>query len=696
MVTLIVLCARLAAAQDPESRFREALYHEVDKGDLDKALELYAKVEAEAGAPEPVRARAAFRRAWCLEKKGEKAQAESAYRSVTVRFPDQAETAARARERMDRLAGGVDRTAGPASQEDRIGELILTLGSEARGGAPAGLRSLVLIGDPAVPALRKALSHRDVTLSARSAQALVQMGQDEGTYDPLLRGLKDGKLRSDVGEITLLLKRNPEALKKFTGDFLKEEDPVVLDRLMEVPQSLEIPELRPRLGDLLVQGKGFTLNSLPKIAKALHLTREEDLLDLLARLEKSDQGAERAKAVFSAVSLPVTDTQSFCKHVIALYPKWGELDYSLIELRRFAPLHVLLRECGPTWLKTPTDRGSSIDELEPLLHQLGPERYAVISHFIRQDLRDKDATRLIGLLEDPPDAPSKLEARNALWWAAEHLGGRAKGKAVEALLPFIPETHPRWEELIGWAIRLRSESRERGLSGFEIFPSLLSRSGVYENVGAPGKKRIQTLAGKLVLEGAGIEQTMAVEYLAKIADESRFEVFSTMALEESRNEALRVSVLQAMQGADTPAPIRKRLAPLLRDRKAAIRLEALILIAQRRDGETDQLLLPMIEDPDPTVTSRALEYFILAPRRDFLEPFTRALKSKESVIRQTAAAALGRTESIQAVPELIGALEDEDLSVRQEVRKSLQQIKKRYDEVDEWKRWSETLKKKNP
>jgi hypothetical protein len=34
--------------------------------------------------------------------------------------------------------------------------------------------------------------------------------------------------------------------------------------------------------------------------------------------------------------------------------------------------------------------------------------------------------------------------------------------------------------------------------------------------------------------------------------------------------------------------------------------------------------------------------------------------------------------------------------VRQEVRKSLEQIKKRYDEVDEWKRWSESLKKKNP
>ena len=77
----LVPCGPAHGKQDAEGRYREALYQEVDKGDLDKALELYRKVEADGSAPEAVRARSAFRTAWCLEKKGQKAEAERAYRS---------------------------------------------------------------------------------------------------------------------------------------------------------------------------------------------------------------------------------------------------------------------------------------------------------------------------------------------------------------------------------------------------------------------------------------------------------------------------------------------------------------------------------------------------------------------------------------------------------------------------------------
>lgn len=61
---------------------------------------------SDAKAADALKAKSAFRRAWCLEKKGDKVEAERLYREVTAKYATQAETAAEARERLDRLVSG--------------------------------------------------------------------------------------------------------------------------------------------------------------------------------------------------------------------------------------------------------------------------------------------------------------------------------------------------------------------------------------------------------------------------------------------------------------------------------------------------------------------------------------------------------------------------------------------------------------
>jgi Tol biopolymer transport system component/TolA-binding protein len=90
------------AQQTPGQLFEKALYAEEVEGDLAEAIVLYQQVLAENPDNRQLAARAILHKGLCYEKLGSE-QARQSYRDVINRFPEQAEEADIARERMTSL-----------------------------------------------------------------------------------------------------------------------------------------------------------------------------------------------------------------------------------------------------------------------------------------------------------------------------------------------------------------------------------------------------------------------------------------------------------------------------------------------------------------------------------------------------------------------------------------------------------------
>lgn len=699
MQILIALAAAAATVQEAESQYREALYLEVDKGDLDKALDLYGKVQADASAPEAVRARAAFRAAWCLEKKGRKAEAERAYRDVSARYPGQAETAQKARERLDRPVTGDGPTSAPASMDQRIADLVIELVSQEKGGQ--ALQALVLIGDAAVPALRKALLHKDRTLSAMAAYALIRTGQDEGTYEPLKYWVEEGSL-THPRDLAALLSRRPDYLKDFIASYNKEEDRTVLHQYHKVIRHLDPAPFRARLETLLLQGDADLAEG---IGGALKVSREEELLGYLSKLEGSKDLARRAEKFLSSVQLRVKDVPAFTKRILAVFPTLEGDDPVVVlvpgflhVLDSFVPRADILRRCGGTWLRSGGSHAVMV--IDTLLMNLRPHHLGVIIQMLKEDLPDEARYRLIarwiGSAKSVEPA-LRTDLEETFWPLLGRGNEHVRAAAAEALSGLVKEDHPRWGELIAWAVQQPQRSVNVSFEGREIATRNPFLEKVYQGVGGEGKKRIWRELVRNMNEGKDEGRLIAVEWACALEPKSTkvFEALSAVALDRKQAaEVRKAAIISLVDWAELPKTPPDAFFELTKDPDKAVRRAAVRMLTHWGTPRTDAFLAGLVEDADAEISDIASRYFIRRPRAEFLAPLLHAIKSPHEQLRADAIQALGKTESLEAVPHLLPLLDDAQDGVRNLARDALKQIRARYEEIDQWRKWYEGVKPK--
>ncbi len=625
-----------------------------------------------AAAAEAIRAKSAFRLAWCLEKKGQKVDAERGYREVTTKYASQSEVAQKARERLDRLVSGNGGNGAPVSMSERIAGLILELGGK---GCEEAVRTLVLLGEPTIPALRQALGHKDPTLAGMAACALVQLEQDSGTYAALERGLRKGAQQSLGSNVyarylATLIQRQEGYRKDFIESFRKSDDESVLDDYLEVLGYARLPELDGRLDDLLCSGP---LSNRDKLVRKMGEVKEERFLSLLGRLEKAPAGDDRALSLLTVDGFKLSDVGTYCRHLLALFPK----DPPRLDLiARFASPAEILQRCAETWL-----RDGMKDTRDFVIHGiygLGPGGIPLSCTLFEADLDESlrwsllaNATQFIGECKDDK---VRASLEKALWKAVENPKWRSL--ATDTLWKMVPESHPRWEDVVRLVVLHTEAAKE------------------FERLSPEGMARVRRIVDAMTLEGKPEERQYALRLIEKIGDDSRFEVLSKVALDEKSQSGLRQKAVRELGRCNEFARVRPTFEKLLKDKDLGIRREAVNQLCNCWRQEPEGLLAPLVEDSDFQIRYWGVEFFARAPRQDFLDPLIKALRDSNVGIRRIATSALGRAESLKAVPHIIKKLRDDDEHVRAAARAAHEAINKHAEEVEEWNKWYEGVKGK--
>lgn len=91
-----------AAEPTPGELLQKAIYTEETVGDIDAAMKLYEQVIAEGKSAQESAAQAQYRLALCYEKKGEEANARSAFEALIADYPGAKELVAEARKHLPR------------------------------------------------------------------------------------------------------------------------------------------------------------------------------------------------------------------------------------------------------------------------------------------------------------------------------------------------------------------------------------------------------------------------------------------------------------------------------------------------------------------------------------------------------------------------------------------------------------------
>ncbi|TWU42425.1 DUF3108 domain-containing protein [Novipirellula artificiosorum] len=121
-------------AQTASERLEKGIYTEETVGNLDEAIKIYRSIVADAKETEALGAKAQYRLASCLSKKGDQAGAVAAYEALIKNYPNQKELVSKAREQLPAKL-----ELGEAPWND--GEQ-LTLTMKLAGGQPIGLVGL--------------------------------------------------------------------------------------------------------------------------------------------------------------------------------------------------------------------------------------------------------------------------------------------------------------------------------------------------------------------------------------------------------------------------------------------------------------------------------------------------------------------------------------------------------------------------
>ena len=124
LVLAAVALGLLAGAQGqdrPEAQLKAAIYKETVEADLQGAITLYKQIVSNGAAPRPVAAAALLGLGGCYEKLGQR-DARTVYERLVAEYPDQAQEATQARERLAAMSRAVP----ASSREPRFRKVVMT------------------------------------------------------------------------------------------------------------------------------------------------------------------------------------------------------------------------------------------------------------------------------------------------------------------------------------------------------------------------------------------------------------------------------------------------------------------------------------------------------------------------------------------------------------------------------------------
>jgi tetratricopeptide (TPR) repeat protein len=712
MMLLALTVALLAGPQDdPSVLYREGLYEEIDQGNLEKALDLYGKL-LKGNAEPGLKARAFYRRGACLEKTGKKAEAEQVYRDVQERFPEQAEIVKQARGRLAALSGnGRGATSSP---EAEIQQLILDLGLRQvkdAGNSPRekAIHRLTLIGESAVPELKRALAHKDKALACGAARVLVELEHPEGTYDVILRSIGDSY---DQQSFSRLLSRNEDARKQFCGDSDR-VPPMTLSHILNgITPPLKDPRLSKSIEDRVMkveipQGEGFyplanawwqasEAAQLPAVVRRLLRESEKPQLEKVQLLLSSRPQALKVDVSpeFAAELLQASKSQD-----IRNFGTW------LRVMIGYLPTKDLVRVVFAAWLKGPnTERALMAAEMFEDQQAAAP--FPELPDFVCDALLSKDyrddikGALVIGLwnwvgveLNQEPrktklmeyflDYLQKIPAKQA------EKGDAVEGWGQEFLFKHLPDESPGWEHLFDLVLTRRPH--QLGMS------SVLSRR--METSDRVRSLYVQAVTRALVHEDRDVREH-AVRHLGTNVTPQEQRALAKV-LPRISNEIL-VYVMQKMTAGFSALSVEERkaetpsLAPLFKSENARLREQMVAQFKTFADGSVDGFMKDAIDDVEPGIRRHALEFWIARRSPDGIPILTRALQDPDVTIKRKAITALGRTPSLDSVPPILELLRSSDNEVRSAAQTALKEIQQYYDEQEQWRKWYEDMKKRAP
>jgi len=710
---LLVLAALLAGPQDdPSVLYREGLYEEIDQGNLEKALELYGKL-LKGNAEPGLKARAFYRRGACLEKTGKKAEAEQVYRDVQERFPDQAEIVKQARGRLAALSG--NGRAAAYSPEGEIQQLILDLGArdatnDAASTREKAIHRLTLIGEAAVPELKRALGHKDTHLACGAARVLLALDHPEGAYEAFMRTTLD---LYDARSFGKLLSRSEEDRKRFCGDS---------DRLPPSPLSQILAATRPQLKD-----SRLSKSIEDRVLKADFPRSPDQFYPLIHSWWETSEPAqlhgavrrllrESEKPQFEKIQLLLSSRPQALK--VDVSPEFAEelrqasqsqdiksFGYWLRVMAAYLPAKDLIQVIFSGWLKGPNaERALMAAEMFADSH--GADPYPDLPDFacdalISKDYRGDVKRALLRGLWNWADVKVDVEPRKSkiMEYFVDYLGkvparppeeaDDVAGYGQEFLFKHLPDEAAGWEHLCDLELTLR--------------PNLLGMSSVLgRRMEASDRVRslyVQAVTRALVhddreVRGRAIRQLGTYvtpreqRGLAKILPRVPNDILGAVMLKMTAGfSALGVEERKA----EIPS-----LAPLFKSENARLREQMVAHFRTFSDGSVDGFMKDALDDAEPAVRRSALEFWVARRSPEGVPILIRALQDPDVTIKRKAIAALGRTPALDSVPPLLEFLRSSNNELRGDAQVALKEIQQYYDEQEQWRKWYEDMKKRAP
>lgn len=696
------------AQEDPQVTYREGLFEEVDQGNLDKAVELYAKV-LKSAAPDALKAKALFRTGSCHEKKGKKQEAEQAWRDVSERFPGAAETIRLARERLAGLkqdGGGTS-----ASLEAQIQSLVLELVSPKHEEREGAIRKLVVIGRPALPELRQALQSRDRELKVNAAHILVQLEEFDGVYDGLkpLWPFDDDRYYRAAFALGLTLKALEEDRAKFLKDLRPEHYATLVPKISGQLATISDPAFPKIVEDWLVNADYSWDQHFRSWTATRDVTEIRRMAKRLAdsKLVPNEKVVAMLMSYATVIKQPDPELKQALLAALQGHPTPGKLMIGK-ERRESFPWWILTYMSPSEFTKGPltawflrgqdTMRGELLQACSRTIHEdqtrdLAKELRRFLLDFVTSPQHPMDIRCHMFAYTSPPE--SEEGRQKFLEFCHQVLKEkRAKSRedheplpeAVRWLLQYLPADSKALAEVMDIAcqhacISLDAvQTRQAELRGPAVAAAL---RGLTELKSAEGP-RSQHLAiidqFATPIEKLGLAPVIAAwppETEIKEAIDLYLSGLTSVpeADQESAWKSLRENCEQA------PAHIQPRLVERFVGMEGDRVMSLMMWAATSKNGETR---LSAIRHCGAEVQVHP------SPR---IQTLVKGLKDPVENIQMEALIGLSHHPDLDAVPEIIGSLNSPFTEVRKQARKSLDEIKKHFEAQAEWKRWYDETKK---
>lgn len=741
-VFLWVSAAVEGADTDPEVAYREALFEEVDAGNLEKAVELYSRILEEAGTSKPLKAKALVRRGYCLEKLGRRDEAEQIYRDVLERFPSEERATKLARARLTALD---HKETGVPSLEAEIQQLVLDLGSKEREVREKAVDRLALIGGAAYPELRRATEHKNSALSVGAARVLVRLEQFEGLYDVFRRAAAKVDLGSyDMDDLRTLLRARMEDRERFIEEFLKTpfED---LGSLFHIASDLKDDRLQSNMEDQIVAEewaqtliKEWKEGSDPDQAARLigRLTAVENpqynkliefVLPILQRFEWEGRTREELQPIERALVMGLKNLsdpelmRAFSSTIAHPFREDDREDdryevskLRLREWRRFRRGDRQVWQCTgqhsldvagksffqdlyANWLRSDAPEIRSkvagmaeyLEQCAVLDVELGKFLFSAIgSPEYSDDLKRTFFELVAGRYASPEQ--EEMVSRYCLGYlkgleeGAEPDGGMVKS-CVYHLTGHLSADAPELDMVLDAALRHWPSPN---------FDELLES----EDAKPWGHRFAKAAVRNLRTEDHSVQlrALLTVSYFGGIDGELRLaELLPSLADEGVRLQASRILGKAIAEAEPTQrAPALQAALPLFASSDREVRSELFYSVRGLWDETINDLMAKAVTDSDLEIRAAAIGHWSKVKRPEGLPYLIKALQDPDDGNKVRAIQALGDQPSVDSVPHLMPFLRSPNDALLSAAFASLGKIKDHYDMELEWRSWYEEVKGK--